>query len=391
MSGKKVDDGSDAVAQLYRDLYLVKSNLIRYADGEMEINGVQFINPRCTVVNGKPLAKGMDRSKMEEIRESIRTQGLKHPLILYGKPTGHQAFLLLSGERRKRSLDKLIADKTPCFNPETGGMVPANELYEHIECRITSIPDLKALYKEAFTINETSEDIGESAVVSLVKQWKDSEMSDEDILEITNKSVTWLRDTLAIISLDEKCYSAFLDETINRTVAIALSEEKDDRKRQTRLAEVNRLSAERLKASIADANRELEEAEQEAEIAKVNAEIATSQSERKDTLRKVKKADEKVAAKEEKVKSLTSRRVKAGSKDLEKVKKEFDGGSGKRLTRAKYEKHWLPELQKLSEGSASDIDPHDAHLVMEIFRQVDQNSFDIADILRNHKHSKTKG
>jgi myosin heavy subunit len=223
-------------------------------------------------------------------------------------------------------------------------------------------------------------------VVALVKQWKEDGWSDEDIMQVTNRSITWLRESLDIIGLDEKCFEAFLREEINRTCAISLSEVKDVRDRQTRLAKMKSKAIERQQAMEQQAQLELEAAEEEAQIAEANAELAETIRAKAETKEKLRKSKKKVKQKEQALREVRSRKPKATGKELDRVRAEHDGASGKHLTLAKYKKHWLPVLERAKQGQVPSLSPSAAAMLQDIMENAFYaNQFDLEGFLKGRQ------
>jgi len=336
----------DKVQHLHGNLYRVHRSLIAYADPVEDM--VSFCNPRRTMVNGVLTGKGLSLNEMSELREAIRTEGLHHPLMLrcidIDKPMA-----LLNGERRKRSIDKLIADKTPCLDPASGDMVPAHILYEYVECRILKNLDDKMAFKHAFSSNERAVDIGEGATVALIRSWRKHKWSDDDILGVTGKSITWLRDSDLLVNLDDKTFTALAGNEINRTVAIRLAKIKSIKERQVALAKSRQYAAQRLKALQEKNNEDLAEAEKLAEVAEAQIELAEFRGKPAEKVRAARRhtrATRKIVATQGKQEELNGRNLQATTKDLDKAQEEIP----KALTPAKISKHHISSLRRILES-----------------------------------------
>jgi hypothetical protein len=329
----------DKIQHLHGNLYRVHSSLIAYAEPHANI---AFSNPRRTMVNGVLTGKGFTKTEMDELRSAIRTEGLHHPLMLrcveMGKPMA-----LLNGERRKRCIDKLKADKEVCLDPASGKDIPARDLYEYVECRILKDIDDKTAFKHAFSSNERAVDIGEGATVALIRSWRKQKWSDEDILGVTGKSITWLRDSDLLVKLDNKTFAALAANEINRTVAIKLAKIKDTNARQAALAKSREFAARRLKALQEKNNIDLAEAEKAAEVAEAQMELAEFKGKPVEVNRARKRhsrAKRKIDTTQTKRDALEQRNPQATIKDLNNAQEEIPKG----LTPAKIRKHHIGDL-----------------------------------------------
>ena len=214
------------VEHLHGNLFRVKREKVKLAKPGLKVENGKLVygNPRWFInKDGEPEAKGIEKSKMEELRNSIQDEGLENPIRLRVKDHPKGDFLeVVNGERRFRCLGELCEKNVPCYEPTGGSQKPASEVYEWIDCRIEFMNDEMAL-RCALKPNETSEVIGDLASLNVVKTLRDSGFDDQSILNSTGKSVSWLRETEKIISLDEKCLEHFESEKINRKVALRLA------------------------------------------------------------------------------------------------------------------------------------------------------------------------
>ena len=129
----------------------------------------------------------------------------------------------MDGERRIRSVLKLINEKAEVYDPVNQKYVPAIEKYSKIIVRIEEM-DEKTAISRAFCSNDRSVAIGEAATVMMVKKLRICNVSDEEICKITGLSMSWLRETEKLISLDDVTFMALSSEKINRTLALKLSD-----------------------------------------------------------------------------------------------------------------------------------------------------------------------
>lgn len=369
------------------DIYLVKRELIRYTDGDILPGGVDFINPRHLLFDGKPVAKGFSHEEMLELRESIRTNGLTHPLVLYGKPTGNKALLLGSGERRKRCLDYLCENNIPCWDRIQKVFKPAAELYAYVECRIMETDDLEKMYQVAFTANGSAVDIGEAPTILLVQKFQQMGWSEEKITNITNRSITWVKECFALLGLDSMTFEAYISGELNRRVALILAGVTDEKDRQTRLLTMRKFATERWTALLEKQNIDLDEAivrQQIADAAAKDAEVHGSEKAKQQSKEMLKRASKKVVEKQKKV-ANTERKLKKAKI----TKKVMDITESKYLTQSKLKKHWLPWLETAAKGEIPEVDAHDARLVLSVFNEgMTKGLLEPAMIFRDHNLSK---
>jgi hypothetical protein len=276
----------------------------------------------------------------------------------------------------------LLKENAPCYDPETGKTVPAKELYEYVLCRVHINPDTKTAYKLAFTTNDTACDIGEGATVALVRRWKGEGWSDEDIRRVTGKSPTWCRDTMQLVSLDEKTFAALADGGINRTVAIKLAQVPDVTQRHVQLAEARKFAAERLASLQQKVTKSLEDAEMEAELAEAglaDAETTGNQTKKKIASQRLKQAQETATRKRSEVKQLDQKKIVVTGKDLDRA--GATRGQTKALSYNKVMKHWKPALEGMV--ASGNFGADEAALVLHVLTDgIEKGNRDVEALIR---------
>ena len=387
MKSDKIENIDSAeIVHIEGNLYHVPRNLISFSDNPDE----DFVNPRHTMVFGQEEAKGLDPESIKALKESIRKNGLLNPPILQGRGNlGNSILKVNSGERRLRCIDLLIKENADCFDPNTRKFKPAAQLYSTIRCTIIVDIDLKEQYRLAYTTNDQSEGIGETADIMLVKKLHEKGLTNEEIMEITMKSSTWMRDTDLLLGLDEETLKAYVDGSINRTVAIKLAGIKNVEHRLTKLAELNKYRMLRNKILLEAVNQSLEQAIQERDLAE--AELLDAQhigDKKRKTLSedRLKKAQEKIKRKSEEFQEITGKQITATRKDLDSIMP--DGGERK-LTASKIEKRWRPALISLIKNDGLDEDgnfvcdvEHASLVLYVVDHGLNQNEYDISTVLR---------
>jgi hypothetical protein len=384
---------TELVQHMGGNLYRVHRSLIQYADGTlMTAKGeLQFLNPRRAV--GAQLAVGYDKEPMSDLREGIRTNGLQFPLTLHspGKNFGNQQLTLLAGERRLRSIDKLVEENADCYDQEHQTYVKAKQLYEWIECRIHIGLDLKGLYKLAIQENGDREGIGEGANVALLRAFRESEWTEEEMVKVCGKSKTWLKDSLLLCDLDGECFKALCNGTINRTVALRLAAVPDLDERLKRLSLSIAKNQERIRILIEKADCSLDEARQrvqegQAELT-ATAHMGGSVTAIRRVRQRVEKAQDQVRERLDAVKDLKNRKPQVTSKDFDAAAEAIDAGACKKLTEAKMEKFWIATATKIVRNAGKDaegVDVNDAKLVLTLWEYIQHGERDIVKILRQH-------
>lgn len=303
-----------------------------------------FCNPRN--YQKGILGRGFDRESMEELYSAIKSQGLLHPLIARKHDKKVQ---LICGERRFRTIKKLIAAKELCYDLTTKKMVLAGELYQNILCRYyEDLDDIGAL-QLAFSENDKAKGIGDVATMHQVARMRKSGLSDSDILSITNKQPLWLRQADRILSLDEKTLSAFNKELINRSVALDLSNIENIAERHIRLDNVISVAEERVAEKVKQVNAVVEKAAEAVDEAEIGEVVALKVGKGVEDAKKAVAAAKNQLLDKEKL--VANVKKTATPRDLNKVKKDAGEDISKPLTAAKLEKTWLAPLIDLIHNS----------------------------------------
>lgn len=346
--------GSD-VEHLHGNLFRAKKSKVKLAKAGLGVKDGKLVygNPRWFVNgDGNQEAKGIEKGKMEELRNSIQDEGLENPIRLRVKTEGKKNFLeVVNGERRFRCIEELCEKKLPCFHPETGEQVAADELYEWIDCRIEFMDDETAL-RCALRPNETSEIIGDLANINVVKTLKLSGFDDQEILKATGKSISWLRETEKIMGLDKVCLAHFEDEKINRTVALHLASIEDTEQRIATLQKVSEAAAVRHSEKIAEIDRKISKANMDQECHDTAAHIARKAGDEESAAAHsdiAERAKKKAESGENEKEKLAKKGATASSKDLEKASK-----SNKPLSHKKIKSIYMDLIQQIIDAEGID-------------------------------------
>jgi len=315
----------DDIRHLHGNLFRVRRALVRVAKPGLSVREGEIVygNPRW-FRNGRGdlEARGVESSKMEELRESIRSSGLDNPIRL--RPIyGEDAHLeVVNGERRFRCIEGLCDENSRCYDSGAGDNAPASVVYEWIDCRIEDLDDKEAL-AIALKTNETSEVIGDQASIQVVKTLRDAGYDDQEVLKATGKSLSWLRETDRIISLDEVCLGHFEEDHITRKAAIQLALIENAEERIQILEGILSIARDRHSSKIRSLDKAVDDAEKKELISKSAAKVAMSigDEEQAEELEAAgARAAKKAAKAKEERQKASSKPPKADVKDIKKVK-----------------------------------------------------------------------
>lgn len=382
-------------------LYRVKPENLIFA--EPPANG-EFGNPR-TILSGF-VPKGLSEEEMEELYESIRTTGMDHPFK--ARPitkNGKIILQIVDGERRARTIFKLKKDNASCYDQITEEFKPASELYATVECRIKEMDDQTA-FKNAYQKNDQSVSIGEAANIALIRTWREAGFTDEQIMDMTGKGISWLRETDRLCTLDEETFEALATNKINRTAASDLANEPNLEQRIELLKTSLVKAQERNEVTKQILEEEIDKTEMKAELAAaaaVEAEFNQDDEAKEAATTRMERLRKKALDKKKKVAEISDTTPQVTSKDLANAKKQkAQEGNGeapvKALSRSKIEKFWrepvvafikaegLDEENKPVEG----IDLEDARLTKLLLDHIDKGEKDVMRILKAHMKQKEK-
>ena len=333
----------DDVLHLHGNLYRVRRTRIRLAKSGVSVeNGrLRYGNPRWfTNKSGDLEARGIESSKMEELKASIKNSGLDNPIRV--RPVGSEAPYLeiVNGERRFRCISDLCESDYKCHSPESGAELPASEVYEWVDCRIESMDDKTAL-GIALKTNETSEVIGDLASLQVVRTLREAGYDDQEILLSTGKSLSWLRETDKIIGLDSTCLSHFENDQITRKAAIQLALIGNAEERLSLLEQIVDIARDRKTSRIKTLDKKLKKADQDMEVNNAVSELAAEDGETEEAEKHaIKSEDAKKRAKKtrEELNNVADKPPKADARDIKKaraLKGKDSGGSSPETSSSK--------------------------------------------------------
>jgi len=374
----------EGVTHIDRDLYRVNFEKIKLPEGDFDTDAeLCFGNPR-NILAGEQIARGFTKEEMDELREAIRTEGLRQPLE--GRLIESSDLQLVDGERRYRCIDKLRSDNVLCWDRMKQDWVPAIELYAEVP--MTVYPNMAVLdaFKYAYTGNDTSKPIGDAATIVLVRYLREKGVNDDTILNVTNMSITWLRDTDALIALDEKTFDSLCRDEINRTAALEFSKITDVEERLQKLEDATKHAAVRLDGIRQRAKVQLEKARDKLSLSKAAAveaeltggDVASAKKEMADRSAAVDKKAEELAA--------VPAKARVTSKDVRNAE-----NGAKPLTWNKISKLYLAPIQKIldtaGDGLPDGIQLNDLKLTKAVLEGIERAEEDIRKILRKHARS----
>jgi ParB-like chromosome segregation protein Spo0J len=257
-----------------KDLFLVPLGCIAFADNPKQA----FYNPRYSIPGH---VQGLEAERMEELYESIKSEGLQNPptvRLVPDLPKGKKV-QLIRGERRVRCLQKLVSNKNEmCYDQATKQWVHSQELYEKVICHVVDCDNLMA-NKIAFSDNEQAVGIGEACTAAYVRKLKSDGLTSDEIMRITGKKASWLRDEESLLKLDDECFNAFVCGEINRTIALELVEIDDTSQRQVRLRQIKDFALARHQEKIVAATEAFNAAEEKVELLLADVETAETPEE----------------------------------------------------------------------------------------------------------------
>jgi hypothetical protein len=385
------------VEHLHDKMYRVSIDTIQLADGgfNKDSKDLEFKNLRHALVDHKILGRGLSKEDAADLRERIRTEGLLHSPLLRWYKGGVQ---IVCGERRIRSLLKLVHDNAKCWDRSKNEYVPAKDLYGTIDVEVQEMSDRDA-YRISFSETESVKLFGDGAKIAAISYFRSCGEDDKAIIAITGYGPEWLHQAEKLgAGLSKKCFDALCNDEMNLQVANKLAEivgedkqeaswdqwKANSEKRFFEKLQVLEGAVKKATAAIADAE-ELKDSLAGEASEKAKKDLAAATKKRT----KAKKA--KVVA-EAKVKKLAAKKPKATPKD---AKSEND--DPKPLTGAKMEKAWyLPVVAVIKndgcdgEGTKLEVDVWDAKLVKMLIEQFRKGQTDILRILVSHNKKKQK-
>lgn len=261
----------DGIQNVADNLFRVRVDLIEVEKGssDPEDDILRYLNPREVALADGVEVEGFAVANMDNLKESIRTQGLLNPLIARYK---NNKVFLIDGHRRFRALTELIENKIPCTELSTGKTISADELYRDVLVRVfDETTSDKDCFMISFKEDKSKVKFGSGAEIRFVYYCIMRDVPDSRILEMLGSTTEWLRDTKNLLrhfEEDEQILKAIFTDKINRSAAKALSQIEDFTERRAIFQQAMLEAQDDCDAKLARYRRSLESIENRIEIAK---------------------------------------------------------------------------------------------------------------------------
>lgn len=373
------------------EVYFVEPNLIEVAEPLLEESkNFQWFNFRHLT------NKGFDPESMNKIYRSIMTDGMYNPIVArwHINEKNELKLQLIDGERRYLSILKLMENDALCWSRVTRDFTSAKEVYETIPCRIVYGNDKESL-KVAFSLQENTVDWGEGAKTRVVMRLRQVNCTDDEILEITKRSLPWLRDEDKLAGLDEKTFKYYDEGKINRSVALRLAKIEDEEDRHLYLEEAYNQAIEDFNQSISKIEEEIAKAEEKEEIAEVEIELAKNEDALEEATKDLLDAHAKIIKKKEEKQELEEKGPVAKVAELAEAAKAIEGeGVNKDLARhlrpGKMKKHLKIMENLLQENCIHDgkkiISAENLRMFIAAYKTILLGEEDIIAVLKRQNH-----
>jgi ParB family chromosome partitioning protein len=191
------------------------TQFVPYTD--LQLEGAGFINPRTSTA--------LDKASLEELTKSIKADGLRAPLVVHKLMDGSVEklkYIIVSGQRRYKALEKIHADMFP----------------EGIPCIVRENMDLLAAQVEALGDNIQRGDLSSYEITVAMEALIDGGMAQKDISKRLCKSPAWVSRYLgAAKKACAELREAWKGNTVPQDVILDLAELPKDKQPEA-LAEV---------------------------------------------------------------------------------------------------------------------------------------------------------
>lgn len=281
------------------NICIVPFSLMSLPD-DVEYEGKGFTNPRN--ITEASAASHIDAKCAKDLRDSIINHGLLTPLAVrfvtdkYGKPK----FMVIGGERRFRTISKLIDDNTPVSTGKDLIVHPDGELcstqnnakivFNKVPCQVYFCRSDQEAYAISWAENKNRQPLTDGVEVAEVQSFRRKGYNDLFITGTLQREYNWLQITDKLLkNLDEDTLSDLLNDRIARDAAIKLLniENVNDRKSM-----INKAS-EHVQVKKSQEAQEI--VMKELQMAK-DAEFEAESEEERETARKdIEKAEQKYA------------------------------------------------------------------------------------------------
>lgn len=265
---------------------------------------VLFYNPRSI--------ESFTADEMQALMTSIKEDGLQQPPIVRvttqdGKKSGSiKSVELVAGERRLRSIMKLVESNEDCYDDTVNKMVPARQLFEQLPCKVIyNIGDDQAL-KIAFLENGQHQPLSTKEEVELVERLLKRDMNLDDISKMLNTNITWVSQTSNFrAELPTVAFDKLINGQLSRNVAVQILSYKPE-DRQTAFDKAIAVEAEETTISL----KELQETREVAQDNEMLAARAKQKAENSGDFAQVKLEERKQRNFGKVVKAATEKKSK---------------------------------------------------------------------------------
>jgi ParB family chromosome partitioning protein len=188
---------------------------------KLSVGEIKIIN-RGSLQNARTV---FNSERMKSLRTSICAQGLLYPLIVRKL---NNEYLLLGGERRLRSIYKLLEDGESCYSQQHQKKLPAKEVFANVDVKCFECDDMTAL-GIAYSDNLERVDLTEIERIEACMRL-DNETNEkgekaftrDQIAGIFDTSPSWVSQTISIGNLPRYALEALNSGIINRSSALQL-------------------------------------------------------------------------------------------------------------------------------------------------------------------------
>jgi ParB-like chromosome segregation protein Spo0J len=282
-------------------------------------------NIRYLSGDDESLGVGFEKADMDRLHASIRDQGLHNPLICrWVTRDGQLSVQLVDGERRWRTIDRLLVKNEKVYDPATKRMVPAKELYSNLLIRVYDASTDKEAMKLSYQENRSRVAFNDKVDISLVKDLRDKSFTDDEICEITGQKSDWLRDTdklITALSNDPDTLAALSNGVVNRDAALVFIGIEDMEVRKEAIKTATEYADKQYKKKMEKIQKSIQKAKIQRE------EAAASEAEAKFDG----DADAGAAAKEKK--AAANKRIDDKTREKSETKPEVGGRAARKASK----------------------------------------------------------
>jgi putative sterol carrier protein len=275
-------------------------------------------------------------------------------------------------------VQKLVAESANvlAYNADNKKWEHPKVVYEKLVCHLVECEDIMA-NKIAFSDNDQAVGIGDACTAAFVRKLTLDGLTSHEIMYITGKKESWLRDEEAIIALDDECFESFATGEINRTIALELIEIEDVNQRHAKLKQIKEYALTRFQVKIVVAEEAVSSAEAKIELLSANIETADTAVEKAVVRAELIEAQVVAEKKHHELKVIKGQKPKGTSKDLQAMQAKPVS-----LTLAKIVKHWEGPLHEfLQAGDFTEIPEKHIRLAMRLCVGIKEGNSDIKSIL----------